>query len=324
MKTSTPVVIADMKTKLTKEDRILVLGSCFATNVGEKLLESGYDVCINPFGTLFNPASVASSLLRLASATPFTEADCVRMGAGSDLWCSFSHYTKFARPTKEEFLENANRALSDAASFFRTCTAVIITFGTSFVFEYVPGVPCASCDVSLCETPPEGPLPLMVPRSRGCSQQACDACGPSSRASACRTAQSPDAHGTPGTAKFIVSNCLKRPAKEFNRYMMSREEIVGMWEPLMSGLLTDRKVLFTVSPIRHMADGAHGNQLSKATLLMAEDELVGRYGNAEYFPSYEIVLDELRDYSWFAEDLVHPSPQAIETIWARFRDAVCI
>lgn len=266
MKTSTPVITDAFRNRLTKEDRILVLGSCFAANVGNRLKDEGYDVCINPFGTLFNPASVASSLLRLASSQPFTEDECVQMGAGSELWCSFSHYTKFARPTKEEFLENANKALWEASSFFRNCTAVIITFGTAFVFEH--------------------------------------------------------SGGDAGNRGFIVSNCLKRPALEFRRFMLDRDEIVRMWEPLMDGILSGRKVIFTVSPIRHMADGAHGNQLSKATLLLSEDELVGKYANAEYFPSYEIVLDELRDYSWYADDLVHPSAEAVDRVWAKFRDSV--
>ena len=90
---------------------------------------------------------------------------------------------------------------------------------------------------------------------------------------------------------------------------------------LLEGPLAGKKVLFTVSPIRHLADSAHGNQLSKATLLLAIDRLLEEYGGegrAEYFPSYEIVLDELRDYSWYAEDTVHPSADAIDLIYGRF------
>ncbi|MBO8471811.1 MAG: GSCFA domain-containing protein, partial [Bacteroidetes bacterium] len=78
---------------------------------------------------------------------------------------------------------------------------------------------------------------------------------------------------------------------------------------------------FTVSPIRHLKDGAHGNLISKATLLLAEEEICGMFpGQCEYFPAYEIMMDELRDYRFYAEDMVHPSAQAVNYIWERFCD----
>ena len=267
MKSVTPVSAEDFRTRIDKNDRILVLGSCFAANMGDRLAKAGFDLCVNPFGTIFNPASIASSIGRLESATPFGLQDCVPLGAGAGLWGSFHHYTKFARPNPEEFLDNANAALREASEFFRSCTVVIVTFGTAFVFEHIP-----------CGNPDTG-------------------------------------EGMSG----IVANCLKRPAREFRRYMLSHEDIVQMWRPLMQGALKGKKLIFTVSPVRHMADGAHGNGLSKATLLLAEDSLVREFPDASYFPSYEIVLDELRDYRWFAEDLVHPSPEAIDLVWERFR-----
>lgn len=247
--------------RFDRQDKVLILGSCFAASVGSRLLEDGYDVCLNPFGTIFNPASIASSLERLASGRPFTEDECVQMGSGSDLWCSFSHYTRFARPTKEEFLENANAALASASAFFHSCSRIILTFGTAYVFRYI---------------------------------------------------------GDPGTAR-VVSNCLKRPAREFSRELMSVEEIVDLYRPMLErgGILAGKEILMTVSPIRHMADGAHGNQISKATLLLAQNGLMGE--NVSYFPAYEIVLDELRDYCWYAEDKSHPNEKAVSIIWDRFK-----
>lgn len=237
----------------------MLLGSCFAAALGERL--SGNTVCINPFGTLFNPVSIHNSLVRLNQARPFVEEDCVQMGAGSSLWCSFSHYTRFARPTKEEFLENANSSLAGASEFFKTCTHLIITFGTAWCFRH------KESDV-------------------------------------------------------IVSNCLKRPASEFERFCLTVAEITGLYKDLDNLVPPGCKVIFTVSPIRHYADGAHGNQLSKSTLLLATEEIIragsGLSGGRAYFPAYEIMLDELRDYRWYASDGVHPSEAAKEIVFDRF------
>ena len=81
----------------------------------------------------------------------------------------------------------------------------------------------------------------------------------------------------------------------------------------------EKEFIFTVSPIRHLKDGAHGNQLSKSTLLLALDEVIAKFPErCEYFPAYEIVLDELRDYRFYAADMIHPSDQAVDYLWSRF------
>ena len=232
---------------IDKKDRIMVLGSCFATNVGIRLQNDGYDVCINPFGTIFNPESIANSVGRLKSAERFTESDCVEMGAGAGKICSFWHHTSFARPTSAEFLSNANAKLIEAASTWAECNKVIITFGTAQVWR----------------------------------------------------------HGGK-----TVSNCLKRPGYEFTHEMLTLEEIKGC----ISSIKTKGKeFLFTVSPVRHMGEGAHVNTISKSLLQVALYE-----SGVDYFPSYEIVLDELRDYRYFNEDKVHPSNEAIDIVYKRF------
>lgn len=240
---------------LDSHDMILVLGSCFAANIGSMLLEKGFDVSLNPFGTIFNPVSIRNSLLRLESGTPFTEDECVEMGAGAGLWGSFSHYTRHARPTREEFLTDANSRLAADHEFFARCNKVIITFGTAWCFW----------------------------------------------------------HGD-----MVVSNCLKRPAREFERKLLDVQSIVDMYSDMLQGPLKNKEVIFTISPIRHLADGAHGNQVSKAVLLLAVESLCNGFDNCHYFPSYEIMLDELRDYRWYAEDKVHPNEEAIALIQDRF------
>ena len=123
----------------------------------------------------------------------------------------------------------------------------------------------------------------------------------------------------------VVANCHKFPATDFERFRLSPEDIEQVYTDLLSRLHSrypDMRVLFTVSPIRHWKDGAHANQLSKSTLLLAIDRLQQLFpDHVFYFPSYEIVLDELRDYRYYADDMLHPSPLAVRYLWERFSEA---
>lgn len=251
MRLITPVTSTDFPVSISLKDKIMILGSCFADNIGSKMKDSGFDVCVNPFGTLYNPASVCSAVERLDSGRPFTGEDCVEMGAGAGLICSFSHHTSFARPGRDEFLENANARLAEASSFWKECNRLIVTFGTAMVWMH------------------DGE---------------------------------------------VVSNCLKRPGTEFTHEMLELDDAANLMRCIVS---YGKETIFTVSPIRHLSEGAHINTLSKATLQLAAAETDG----AAYFPAYEILLDELRDYRFFAEDMCHPSNVAIEYIWEKFVEA---
>jgi len=121
-----------------------------------------------------------------------------------------------------------------------------------------------------------------------------------------------------------VSNCHKLPEKYFYRKRMSIEDIVSQWVWVIPALTDNNpnlRIIFTVSPIRHFRDGFHENQLSKSILLLAIEELIDIYPSCSYFPSYELLLDDLRDYRFYARDLVHPSDEAIDYIWEKFSDA---
>ena len=252
MKLFTRVEPGTSTVEITYDDNIFVLGSCFADSVGTRLRNAGFNVCVNPFGTLYNPLSIAKAIKRLDSGEPFTIDDCVRMGAGADLVCSFSHHTSFARAEQAEFLQNANACLQEAALRWKTCNKVIVSLGTIW---------CYFKDDE------------------------------------------------------VVSNCLKRPQAEFERKALTLEQTTAVLRGIVEDN-PDKEFIFTVSPIRHLADGAHANQLSKATLLLAVQDVL-RPG-CEYFPAYEILLDELRDYRFYAEDLSHPSHVAEEYIWDNF------
>lgn len=253
MKLFTEVKTEKLPFDVSLNDRIAVLGSCFADNVGERMADGGFNVSVNPFGTLYNPASILSSMERLEEGRPFTEDDCVEMGASAGLICSFSHHTSFARPTAGEFLENVNGRLARESAFWKESDIVIVTLGTTFVWE----------------------------------------------------------HGG-----AVVTNCLKRPGGEFNHRMLSMEEITACLKRMKS---FGKDIIFTVSPVRHLSDGAHANTISKAALHLAVESVLDSH--TAYFPAYELVMDELRDYRFYAEDLTHPSPAAISLVWERFLES---
>jgi len=118
----------------------------------------------------------------------------------------------------------------------------------------------------------------------------------------------------------VVANCHKLPENRFIRHRMSEEEIVEVFTPLIERLHILNpalRILMTVSPIRHWKDGAHENQLSKASLLLAIEQIQQRFSFVHYFPSYELMMDELRDYRFYAEDMIHPNATAIGFIWEK-------
>ncbi len=259
MKLQTKVDIKESQRKLSYEDSFISLGSCFSDNIANKMSRAGFDICQNPFGTLYNPQSIANSISLLSSDFQFTEKDCIQMGAGADLISSFYHHSSFARKTKEQFLENANSKLLASRTAWQKANIVIITFGTAWVYTHK--------DLGIC-----------------------------------------------------VSNCLKRIDSEFVRNRLSVEQIEALYSEIISAN-KDKHFIFSLSPIRHWKDGAVENNLSKSILNIAIHNLCEKYPNqCQYFPSYEIVMDELRDYRFYAEDMLHPSNQSIDYIWDCFKD----
>ena len=253
---TTPVPVTALPFQLDFTSGIVSLGSCFADEIGSRLNDGGFRIEQNPFGTLYNPASIAAALHRIVDDNEITEADLVQH---EGMWHSWHHHGSFSRATKEECLEVCNSRIHQAHRALKEASLLMVTFGTAWVFEH---------DGS------------------------------------------------------VVANCHKLPPQQFVRRRMSVDEVVSIWHPLLKELhahYPTLNILFTVSPIRHMADGAHGNQLSKSTLLLAIDQLNTRA--ITYFPSYEIVLDELRDYRFFGPDMAHPTPLAVDIVWDRFQQA---
>lgn len=121
-----------------------------------------------------------------------------------------------------------------------------------------------------------------------------------------------------------VANCHKLPQKNFSKHITQVEEINKHLKLIIAAIRSinrDVEIIFTISPVRHFKDGVVQNQQSKAHLIAAVHGIINSYSNISYFPAYEIVMDELRDYRFYAQDMLHPSPTAVGYIWERFLDA---
>jgi len=256
---ATKVEIPESSVKITHQDGITALGSCFSENIGEKMKNVFFDIDVNPFGVLYNPASIRNSLHFLQTDKKFTEKDLFFDGA---LWHSFAHSSLFSDVSAEKCLEKINSQLEKSRLFFTKTRFLFITFGTSWVYEYTEN-------------------------------------------------------------GEIVSNCHKLSGKKFVRYSLSVEQIINDYKELIQSLNAQNsglQIIFSVSPIRHWKDGAHENNLGKARLLLAINSLQNEFENVSYFPAYELLLDELRDYRYYASDMLHPSETAINYIWERFSE----
>ena len=252
----TKVNIKPLDETISYGDGLLFLGSCFADEVGGICRGLGFNALVNPFGVLYNPASIAQSVERLTSAKPFCNDDVIKVGEGQ--CCTFSHNTAFWNVSEAALLEQVNESLKAAHEHFAKSQWIIVSLGTSWVF-----------------------------RNKENGQ--------------------------------VVSNCHKLPARQFDREFLSVEDSAECLAKMLQNH-PEKQFIFTVSPLRHLKDGLHENQLSKAALLLAVDQMCKRFGNAHYFPAYEILLDELRDYRFYKEDMVHPTEQAVRYIWERFVD----
>jgi hypothetical protein len=237
--------------------RLLFLGSCFADNIGKKMADLKFNVCLNPFGVIYNPLSIANSIELLLEKESFQKSD---LAFYNELWYSYAHYTWFSDVDPEKCLEKINNAFQHARDFIRNAEVVFITLGTSWVFSL---------------------------KNSG----------------------------------DIIANCHKLPASNFKR---SFSTVDNSFRHLKTSIFNLRKInplvriVFTVSPIRHFKDGAIENQRSKAALILTIARLQEELSCIYYFPAYEIFMDELRDYRFYAEDMIHPSDASIDYTWKQF------
>ncbi len=236
-------------------NRILALGSCFASETASRLCRLRFRCTAHPTGILFNPASIADALEDYAAARPAARGELHRTDG---VWHHFGFHGSFSGTDPDAVLDAMNRARHLGAEALRAADRVLLTFGTAWVYE------------------------------------------------------------RDGRA---VANCHRRPAAEFVRRRLTVTEIAERYGALLRGPLAGKRVILTVSPVRHLADGLEGNAASKAVLRLAADELAAAHDTVRYFPAYEAVLDDLRDYRFYADDMAHPAPAAAEYVWEKFAAA---
>lgn len=246
--------------KLSFQDPSMWIGSCFTENIGGWMREMKFPAMVNPFGTIFNPASINRNLDILLQGRLFSDSD---LGHQNGLYFSFFHHTSFSSPDKEVCLSSINKSFAEASEFLGKTKFLFLTWGTAWIY--------------ILKTTGE-----------------------------------------------VVANCHKLPDNLFERKLLSVEEIANSCKPVFEKLKKinpELQVVLTVSPVRHLKDGFAENQLSKSTLILAAHELKKNMDFVNYFPAYEIVMDDLRDYRFYEEDLVHPNRQATGYIMEKFRQS---
>lgn len=243
--------ITPSNTKITLNDKVYLIGSCFSDEIGNKLATFKFNSLHNPFGTLYNPISIFKALGETLNPTNTVESQGIYYH-----WDCHGEISALNQEGLEEKVRSTSKTSMD---FISDSTVLIITLGTSFAYRHKED-------------------------------------------------------------QKLVANCHKIPAENFEKLLLNKEEILSAFSKLYASLKSNLTIIFTVSPVRHLRDGLVENNLSKAILIEAVHELVGQYENVQYFPAYEIVHDELRDYRFFAKDMAHPSKQAIDYIWERFSD----
>lgn len=243
---------------------ILLLGSCFVENIGDKLAFFKFKNLQNPFGILFHPKAIEKLIFNAIHGKEYNEEDVF---FHNEQWHCYDSHSKLSNSSKEGLLKSLNTNLNLTTKQLHNSTHIIITLGTAWVYKnYKTNLP--------------------------------------------------------------VANCHKVPQNEFVKELLSVEEVTNSLKLVVNQIHQNNPqttIIFTVSPVRHIKDGFVQNTQSKAHLISAIHQFLNQQSPIDnhqsfYFPSYEIILDELRDYRFYSEDMLHPNKTAINYIWEKFKD----
>lgn len=244
------------------ETRVFFCGSCFSQHIGRFMHQTGFDTAINPFGIVFNPASISNTLTRIASRQHYSETELVY---SNGLFHSLDHHGSFNHPQAAVLLAKINQSIDEANQYLRKCDVAILTPGTAYTWFHAESMK-------------------------------------------------------------TVSNCHKLPQAAFEKILLSEVEVFNALQNAairLRELNPSITIVLTLSPVKHLRDGIVENSLSKARIRSAIQRfLISEHGQGcMYFPAFEIMTEELRDYRFYAEDGAHPSPWATEYIYRRFKKA---
>ncbi|WP_462219501.1 GSCFA domain-containing protein [Ferruginibacter sp.] len=248
--------------------KLLLMGSCFTENIGDKLVAHKFSVLQNPNGILFNPVSVKQAVENYIANKVIDENDLFYL---NESWHSWQHHSRFSGITKEDAINKINSSTRTALDYLNETDFIIITFGSAWVYELTD-----KADNKKINT--------------------------------------------------VAANNHKAPADWFNRRLLTNQEVIHEIESIVSQLQNFNqhiKIIFTISPVRHLREGFVENNRSKAALINGVHLATETFSNVFYFPAYELVIDDLRDYRFYAEDMVHPNYAATNYVWQKFM-ATCI
>jgi hypothetical protein len=252
-----PISIAEPAEKIRYQQKILLTGSCFTEHIGNYLGDVKFDLLQNPSGILFDPLSVAQSLISYIEGKQYGAADLFFL---NELWQSWHHHGIFSDTDQQRCLNRINASQLQAHAFLRSADWLLITLGSAFSYVL-------------------------------------------------KKEQMP------------VANCHRAPADWFSKKLLPVEEILSAFDEVIYRLLEfnpSLKIVFTVSPVRHIRDGVIENNRSKARLIEAVHHFANKFGRIYYFPAYELVIDVLRDYRFYDRDMVHPNYQATGFVLEKF------
>ena len=254
--------------KINHRHKLLLMGSCFTENIGDKLVAHKFSVLQNPNGILFNPVSVKQAVENYIANKVIDENDLFYL---NESWHSWQHHSRFSGITKEDAVNKINISTRTAHHYLKQTDFIIITLGSAWVYELTD-----KADNKKINT--------------------------------------------------VAANNHKAPADWFNRRLLTNEEVIHTIESIVSQLQNFNphiKIIFTISPVRHLREGFVENNRSKAALINGVHLATETFSNVFYFPAYELVIDDLRDYRFYAEDMVHPNYAATNYVWQKFM-ATCI
>ena len=249
--------------KINHRHKLLLVGSCFTENIGDKLIAHKFSVLQNPNGILFNPVSVKEALENYIANKIIDDADLFYL---NEAYHSWQHHSRFSGITKEDAVQKINASTAAAHNYLKETDFVVITFGSAWVYE-------------------------LTEKAAGAK---------------------------PGA---VAANNHKAPADWFNRRLLSNQEVIQLVNEmirLLQHFNPGIKIIFTISPVRHLREGFIENNRSKAALINAVHLATENFENVFYFPAYELVIDDLRDYRFYAEDMVHPNYAATNYVWEKF------
>ena len=253
--------------KISHQQKLLLTGSCFTEQIGNKLAQHKFGVLDNPNGILFNPVSIARSVSSYIANKQYGANELFYQ---NECWNSWEYHSRFSHPDKNACLQLINNSQAVAHQFLKEADWLLVTLGSAFVYE----------TSSLA--------PFLEER---------------------------------GEEKKVVANCHKVPTDKFNKRLLSGEETIATLQNMLQQLSVFNpalKIIFTISPVRHLRDGFVENNRSKAILINTVHQLVENNNHTFYFPAYELVIDDLRDHRFYAEDMVHPNYAATNYVWEKF------